>query len=695
MKKINLIFPMAGDGSRFFYEFKPFLKLGDQTFIEHAVEPFYKFDEYIDKVYFIFRQDQEEKSGVTDYLRNNILFDDNKIVTCILPRKTPGPKKTVEFLVKKEKIQNAIICDCDHKINVDKIFDKILKTNFKEVVIPVKKIDENESKNWSKIVIQGDSIISIVEKQYVNFAKYLIYGIIGCIYFPSLEDFLSCDGEYISDYIRRKVFDDEKVNLAQVGKSYFFGDPEMLNKTLEERRSECSVFCDFDGVLVKHSNHSTNNIDENIFIEENIEKIKNLKNDGNKIIITTARSVKTKDGFLKLLNNKKIPYDEIVMGLPSGPRLLINDRKPAKVFTRQCLSHENTRNGILQFDSEFNQNLEKNSEKIVKNLSENSGAKTFLIEDADGKRFVRKTVVKRGKDFQKHCDTLKRQYDDLNRFNHFKAGMCPKTIRLQENNYEVFYDMEYLDNYSVLSENTKQMQEWVLSAVMKDLKNHVYSYSKVLSEQERRERFLNFINEKIVKKLDLFSEYSDEMDALINSDELYINGEKRVCLRDIFKTGRILKFAPSRLSPVHGDLTLENIMYNTALDSYKLIDMDGAKTTDTHFLDYGKLCQSMLSGYNEWKNIEPDIKYENKSFFCDNTWFNCEKESMEKVKKLFLFEEDSIEKCIFYMSTYFIRFTPFRLKKGEKHGIFALVMAVEWLNKIFNKETQSGYKSFL
>ena len=69
---------MAGDGSRFFYEFKPFLKLGDQTFIEHAVEPFYKFDEYIDKVYFIFRQDQEERSQVIDYLRNNILFDQRK-----------------------------------------------------------------------------------------------------------------------------------------------------------------------------------------------------------------------------------------------------------------------------------------------------------------------------------------------------------------------------------------------------------------------------------------------------------------------------------------------------------------------------------------------------------------------------------------------------------------------------------------
>ena len=44
---------MAGEAQRFGYDFKPFLKLGDQTFIEHAVEPFYKWKKYIDKVYFI------------------------------------------------------------------------------------------------------------------------------------------------------------------------------------------------------------------------------------------------------------------------------------------------------------------------------------------------------------------------------------------------------------------------------------------------------------------------------------------------------------------------------------------------------------------------------------------------------------------------------------------------------------------
>ena len=36
----NIIFPMAGESSRFDYEFKPFLQISDETFIELAYKYF-------------------------------------------------------------------------------------------------------------------------------------------------------------------------------------------------------------------------------------------------------------------------------------------------------------------------------------------------------------------------------------------------------------------------------------------------------------------------------------------------------------------------------------------------------------------------------------------------------------------------------------------------------------------------------
>ncbi len=36
------------------------------------------------------------------------------------------------------------------------------------------------------------------------------------------------------------------------------------------------------------------------------------------------------------------------------------------------------------------------------------------------------------------------------------------------------------------------------------------------------------------------------------------------------------------------------------------------------------------------------------------------------------------------MSMYFIRFVPFRQQINHGHGIFALIMAINWLNHVIN-----------
>ena len=51
--KINVVFPCAGKAERFGNTFKPFLKIGDLTFIEKAVEPFLKWESLINKFHFI------------------------------------------------------------------------------------------------------------------------------------------------------------------------------------------------------------------------------------------------------------------------------------------------------------------------------------------------------------------------------------------------------------------------------------------------------------------------------------------------------------------------------------------------------------------------------------------------------------------------------------------------------------------
>jgi molybdopterin-guanine dinucleotide biosynthesis protein A len=671
---------MAGEAQRFGYDFKPFLKLGDQTFIEHAVEPFYKWKKHIDKVYFIFRKDQEEKHDVAEYLKSNIDFDIDQIIPIIIPHKTDGPLQTVIAALKQGDIENAIICDCDHKINVDRLFKKIIETKFEKTIIPVWPIGKSESKNWSKIVIDDTKIINIVEKEDVDFEKYTIWGILGCIYFSNTKCFFNTGGTYISDVCRNILNTDNNLSFSTIDQAYFFGDVEMLENCINQRRNECSFFFDIDGVLLKHNDNSTNDINKNLPLMDNIKVLKDLKKANHKIILTTARSKKYQPGLISLLNFLEIPYDEIVTGLASGPRVLVNDRKPSKPFTPQANAIENYRNELLSLD--VDRILEKNREVVKEDLSANSAAKTFLIEKGE-KQFIRKVVRKNINDWEKHVNILKRQYTDLNRFNCFKEGLCPNTLTSFENNIEYYYDLEYLVDYQKLSDYPTKIQRNLLKRILLDLRNNVYCYNKKLTKEEKIHFFTSFIEEKIMKKLNTFSSDNRLMKKLISGDTVIINDKEYSTLKEIFNNKNIIKYAPDNISPAHGDLTLENILYNIVLDDYKLIDMDGSKLVDTQYLDLGKLSQSILSRYKEWNNHDINIRYERGKFICDGQWFEPTKEDQEFLVNVWKGNSDmTLEKAIFYMSTYFIRFTPFRLKKGMNHGIFALIMAVVWLNKL-------------
>ncbi len=686
MKKTNLIFPMAGEASRFGYSFKPFMKLGDQTFIEKAVEPFYKWREYIDKVYFIYRQDQEDDYSVSEYLFNNIDFEKDEIVPIIIPGKTKGPLETIYTALRQEHIKNSIVCDCDHQIKVDNLFDKIIETGFERTVIPVWEIDESESKNWSKIIIDGAKIINIVEKEKVDFDKYNVWGILGCIYFPNMDYFLRTDGVYVSDVCRNILKTEDNLAFSAIDQAFFFGDPEMLENHVNQRRNQCSFFFDIDGVLLKHNDHSSNEFRKNLPLKDNIKILKQLKQNNHKIFLTTARSTKYREGLEGLLKKMDIPYDGLMTGMASGPRVLVNDRKPSKPFTTQANAVESYRNEPLVFD--IKKLLEKNSEVVESDLSANSGALTYLMRRGT-ERFIRKIVRKNTDEYLKHIDILKRQYFDLQRLNSFKPGICPNVISSTENNLEYYIDIEYLEEYQKLNAHARPVQAQVLKRVIRDLRRNVYCYSKSLNKTERTEFFNNFIESKIITKLNNFSIQNPLMKRLINGDCVYINGKKYRTLKEIFNNKNIIDFAPKEISPVHGDLTLENILYNTVLDDYKLIDMDGAKLMDTRYLDLGKLSQSVLSHYEEWNDYDLKISFEGDNFTCDSSWFELRAGDETFINEIWSFREGAIENAIFYMGTYFIRFTPFRLKKGINHGIFALIMAVVWLNKLSHIKEKS------
>lgn len=682
--KLNIIIPMAGESSRFNYKFKPFLYLDNRRFIEHTLDNFIRNDNQINTYNFIITEKQEIDNNVLNTLK--IIFPNiaNKINVVIITKKTSGPYQTILLALQNiilKDINNVIICDCDHSIDIDPILQKL--NNNVQLLIPLWNLRDNEQHNWGKVIFFNKKIYRFCEKEYIIARENQeIYGLIGCYYFKNINLLLNISTYLnISDFLHNN-FKKLTIEFVNIKKAYFYGTPEMVENCIKQRRRLESVFCDVDGVLLKHSSHSNDNLNDNKILGDCVNKLNNWREEDKKIILVTARPKTTRSTFEKLLKELNIIYDDIVMGLYPGPRYLINDIKPSNPFVKQAVSLNVIRDdGIdnLLCNESSNYDIE-----IIKKFKGNSFSNTYLLRRGN-EYFVRKHILKIPK-ISDHCERLKRQYDDLKRFYYYNSNLVPKVLNENDNLYDYFIDIEYLPNHKQLDEYDIDIQYMVLYKVMENLRTSVYCYKKRNTSTEFIEEFFNT---KIYPKLNQYENECDVMNYLINSDKVKINNKIYYGLRKIFNKLDIHNFNTEWINPIHGDLTLENILYDIKSDDVKLIDMEGSRYVDSSYFDLGKIFQSIVSNYKEW-NVLETVVYDEKinDLKCVDKYFICKYEQYKTLCDLFgkIMEiEDTkliFNKGIFFMATYFIRFVQFRRKISKQHGIYAIIMAVVWLNNI-------------
>ena len=93
-----------------------------------------------------------------------------------------------------------------------------------------------------------------------------------------------------------------------------------------------TFFIDIDGVIIEHCGNMNGQLIQNNILCETLNKIlpffeEAYKKDA-KIIFCTGRKESERNNIVKLMKDMGIQYDELIMGLPRGPRIVINDRKP-------------------------------------------------------------------------------------------------------------------------------------------------------------------------------------------------------------------------------------------------------------------------------------------------------------------------------------------------------------------------------
>ena len=120
---------MAGEGSRFNYEFKPFLFLDNRRFIEHVLDSFASLD--VETYNFIVTEEQEKNFNVLETLRSELFHDKvEKIRVITIKRKTSGPFETVSCALEETgPMANIVVCDCDHSVDTHPLVQKLSQKN--------------------------------------------------------------------------------------------------------------------------------------------------------------------------------------------------------------------------------------------------------------------------------------------------------------------------------------------------------------------------------------------------------------------------------------------------------------------------------------------------------------------------------------------------------------------------------------
>jgi len=231
--KVNLFFPIAGQGARFGYSFKPFLDFEGKTFIEQAVLPFVKWKDQIECIYFVFLKEQNEKFQVEKKLSG--IFKNLPVKCIILNAPTKGPAETFYNAVENLSLESsAIICDCDHSINIDPMMQYLIHTrDLPEIILPLWDLEVENINSWSVVNLSEDGNITAVAEKSRPETPGKNYGVIGCYFLKKITLFKQEYSDYFenfSDYIKLMIDRKFPVKGVKIEEAIFFGDPERLEK---------------------------------------------------------------------------------------------------------------------------------------------------------------------------------------------------------------------------------------------------------------------------------------------------------------------------------------------------------------------------------------------------------------------------------------------------------------------------------
>lgn len=334
---MNIVIPMAGLGSRFqkagIAEPKPLIEVLGKTLIEYSVDSFDVPGRFI----FITREFDdpkynEELSALLKRLRPE------SVEICV---KTVTSGATETVLLAREYIDNTdplVVYNCDQYINWDagEFLSWVKRKNPAAALVLY---NSRDPKN-SFAQIENGVITNLVEKQAVS-----DHALIGFHYWQQGADFVY-SAEQLMEWFRTngkpECYISETFNYLnpQDVLPYHIADhvyvplgtPEdvakYIGKVKEFKTAKPkTLFIDIDGTVLKHQHSISDVYSAPAEILPNVvAKINEWDSHGHKIIFVTARKESTRAITEQQLRQFGLAWDQLIMGVGGGARVLINDK---------------------------------------------------------------------------------------------------------------------------------------------------------------------------------------------------------------------------------------------------------------------------------------------------------------------------------------------------------------------------------
>jgi len=336
---INIVIPMAGLGSRFSQyntdRPKPLININGKTLIEHSLSSIKTDARYI----FITRKykNEEHNAELTNIIKN---FSPTSVEIKI-DFNTSGAAETC--LYAKDLIDNEdklIITNCDQIFNFD--FNNFIDFINNNDVDGSVGLHKSNNPKHSYAIIKNNKIVSIKEKTVISEDA-----LVGLHYWKNGKDFIRSAELLLSNFkkesIQETYISETYGYLINEGKNispYYLphnsyiclGTPEDVEIYLAKVKEYYepkpkTIFCDIDGTLIKHVHRfSYVGFEPAIALKGVIQKFNEWDSKGHKIILTTARKESARMLTEKQLTDLGLCWDQLIMGVSSGVRVLINDK---------------------------------------------------------------------------------------------------------------------------------------------------------------------------------------------------------------------------------------------------------------------------------------------------------------------------------------------------------------------------------